>query len=802
MADNLNTEEALRQLTEQLSATTEAFKRMADDQRGNDDIRRTSFSAVKKGLTELGSTIMSTDNSMSKYSGVVNTVGKSVGSLAGSFGALGKAVEIGTLAFTKLAEAVLKQNDAILKSYDGLSKFGASLGTSTSDVLNMGLKAGYTSQSLESLYKNARSLGSSLTILGNTTGNGVKAFAQIAALSREQRESLRNLGFSQEEVTEIQSRYVKQIAETGGSLAKSPRQLQKETLAYIEQLTTLAALTGNDVEQQQKALELAQANENVNAFINDLELERAELLRQANKEQDQARKKSLQAEAERLDNQAKSTRIIAANIVATNDATSAIGKLESITNKSGMVLTENNAFLAMTGQNYEKINEMLRRGEDPLKVQMEMLKQNYEAVQNFRKQFGETAYALGPASKEFQKIFGISNKAREQALVYERFQKMTAEEQQKYLEQLQKDLDTAKSQGDAAKDLRNAQLESERELKQAFDELVRVTSGPVSIALRAVAKTVEVFGNVLNYWVDALKRMLPGLFSESSGSGGGQDDAARSAASSKTLLGRALKSLSPDMPGAGSEPTVTGKSSTEKPIAQVLETGSGFNVVEASDGTKQRREGTRAWRNNNPGNIEYGKFAISQGAIGSDGRFAIFPTKEIGDQARTALLFGKSYAGLSIADAISKYAPSGENDTLSYLKNVLSATGASPDTRVADLDQSQRKAMLAAMEKVEGFKQGKIVEARYGGILSGSNLGYPAMLHGTEMVIPLPDGYETPSKTSLPTELSSALGSNSNASSEVMVSMIETMTDKFNQMIDIMSSTKDIQESILTYSRV
>lgn len=47
---------------------------------------------------------------------------------------------------------------------------------------------------------------------------------------------------------------------------------------------------------------------------------------------------------------------------------------------------------------------------------------------------------------------------------------------------------------------------------------------------------------------------------------------------------------------------------------------------------------SRGERNNNPGNIEYGKYAIGQGATGSDGRFAIFSSMADGIAAQVNLL--------------------------------------------------------------------------------------------------------------------------------------------------------------------
>lgn len=79
--------------------------------------------------------------------------------------------------------------------------------------------------------------------------------------------------------------------------------------------------------------------------------------------------------------------------------------------------------------------------------------------------------------------------------------------------------------------------------------------------------------------------------------------------------------------------------------------------------------GSRANRNHNPGNIEYGTFARVHGAIASDGRFAIFACDQDGFNCLRALLV-QDYASLSIREAIEKYAPANENDTDAYIRNV------------------------------------------------------------------------------------------------------------------------------------
>lgn len=140
-------------------------------------------------------------------------------------------------------------------------------------------------------------------------------------------------------------------------------------------------------------------------------------------------------------------------------------------------------------------------------------------------------------------------------------------------------------------------------------------------------------------------------------------------------------------------------------IASVIGGGNGFTDVMYDDGTKERKQGDLNFRNNNPGNMEYGDFAKRHGAVGTDGRFAVFPDSETGRKAQEALLFGsESYSGMNILDAIKKYNPKGDgtNNPERYAANVAAALGVPVDTPLSSLNPQQRSAMLTTMEKLEG----------------------------------------------------------------------------------------------------
>ena len=154
-------------------------------------------------------------------------------------------------------------------------------------------------------------------------------------------------------------------------------------------------------------------------------------------------------------------------------------------------------------------------------------------------------------------------------------------------------------------------------------------------------------------------------------------------------------------------------------IAEVIETGPGWNRVRGTDGNIYTLQGDYNWRSNNPGNIEYGEFAINQGAIGSgavpQGRqrgFAIFPTLSAGEEARRALQFeSPSYRDLTIEQAISRYAPPNENNTRGYIDAVTRAAGVPAGTKMSELTPQQQTAFLAAQSQMEGMRQGDILNA-------------------------------------------------------------------------------------------
>lgn len=134
-------------------------------------------------------------------------------------------------------------------------------------------------------------------------------------------------------------------------------------------------------------------------------------------------------------------------------------------------------------------------------------------------------------------------------------------------------------------------------------------------------------------------------------------------------------------------------------------------VYTTADGRRVRRTGgTRAWRNLNPGNIRYSEFSRNAGAIGQAGGFAVFPDEETGTRAISSLLREQSYNNLTIARAITRYAPPSENNTAAYHRRIQQITGLNINRRISDLSDGELSRVVDAIRAIEGWEAGRIIE--------------------------------------------------------------------------------------------
>ena len=120
--------------------------------------------------------------------------------------------------------------------------------------------------------------------------------------------------------------------------------------------------------------------------------------------------------------------------------------------------------------------------------------------------------------------------------------------------------------------------------------------------------------------------------------------------------------------------------------------------------------GSLADRNNNPGNL---RFVGQSGATQGEGGFAKFNTPEDGFQALVNQVQLDQSRGLTLEQFISKYAPSTENDTGTYIQQISEWLGVAPNVKISDISPYLLAENIA---KKESGTQMVVASAGGGGI--------------------------------------------------------------------------------------
>jgi hypothetical protein len=136
-------------------------------------------------------------------------------------------------------------------------------------------------------------------------------------------------------------------------------------------------------------------------------------------------------------------------------------------------------------------------------------------------------------------------------------------------------------------------------------------------------------------------------------------------------------------------------------------------VIQRNDGSQEvRSDGSRSWRDNNPGNMISG--VGSDQSIGMDpdpGSHdkAIFADYATGWDAMIKNLNSSRYQSLTVGDAIDTWAPgSDNNDPVHYAATIQSWTGISVTTQMSTLSALQIEAVAGAIQRFEGWSVGTV----------------------------------------------------------------------------------------------
>lgn len=634
-------------------------------------------------------------------------------------------------ALTAYTQAANRMADDLYKGYAGLARAGASASDGMTGVFEDAKKLGVSMNELDGYINLVGRSSRDLALFGGAVFDGRKRFAELGRTMEPFRESLLAAGITMEEQREGMMGYIRLQSRIGQAQNLSVTQLADGVKRYLIEQDALTKLTGETREEQEAAREEIRSQERVAARL------------------EQLRQQGRTREAKVLEDTIL--------ILRSQNKKAAQGFADLATNT---VQTEaaQQSLMGSMGESM-RVNQQIAAGQ----------LNAAQAAQRVAQAHGMTATRLGVTMGQlgtYNETFGdFAGDLKLRALAENDLNKV---QQQITAEQARSGLTGA----EAADKLTRQQarlIDTQIAANEALERFVMRGVDEATAAMQMLADVTLAGGEGLNRLLDNMF----GLTSQEPGSVG------RGAAASR--MRRRREAGEADTEAEEFAPAATtrrrrggpsrGESTESTPedrflkqrslapgenlqarissdrIREVVKAEPYLLIVKDGSGQQVRREGgTRAWRNNNPGNIEYGEFARRQGAVGSDGRFAVFPSYAVGRNAKREMLFGRDskYIDLTISRAIARYAPDFENNTFDYTKKVADAVGVPVGTKLRELNRQQRQAFIEAIQREEGYREGEVVKAADGGVFSGPKEGYPAVLHGDEAVVPLPDGKSIP----------------------------------------------------------
>lgn len=772
-----------------------------------------------------GQALSSTEQGLIKYTNAVQLAGTSVSFLTSNFGILGKAVGFAATIFSKLASTVLKYDQATLEATDSLSRMGV-IGSLTSDqIRKMAISVGYNDDNIKKFAEVIKESGDAIVTLGIGASDSVKKFSEIMTFPEETKQRFRDMGLDIERANKMQASYIKTMVAGGSAFTDSIDSIRRQSVIYTKNLFELAALTGKDVETLAKQQEAAAADMQMQLEFLQLDQKIANAKTQQEKERYTREKQNLLS-------------------------------LSTIATEFGYVGQDLSAFmqLGLTGT----VTEL----NDKIFTLLPELPKYFEGVKKGTITQGQLIEYMSSKTREMGMNFGDLARLTPELFTQLGLTGKGMEAAGKYANKSAKDLDDARKKtgnavDDQAKQMRNAFEEMERRIQRAIDMFIQMISGPIRTGFMKFLDFMLSVMKGLAKWTDKLG-MTTGLYA--SMLEGEEAEKLRAASIGKQeKLTEEINKRRARIDELGAQPRMSKADEREvkrlnleiqdyqtqldiektlvsqldetkkmrkeiselnsilKPMSATdtntqklldfiakSESGGNYNILaggKTAELTSMTIDELLKFQSQQPANQKAaGKYQIipetlkslmTKGIVKGEERF----TPEVQERLGRALLDDAGYKDY-IAGKMSKD---------EFADRVAAIWAAMP--LKSGLSKYQGVAGNKALTGREQFMS-MIPGASTGGAFFGSTEGYPVMLHGNEMVIPM-NNITAPKKLEL-TKLLETVNENTNmtptqTSTSTTTSGLEIvvnlLSEKLDMVIDKLERSVDTEEQILQYSR-
>jgi len=761
-------------------ADAKAKQELAEKQR---NVNRALYSA-DEALQQFSSAFMQNEKSFSKYSSSIESMGDAIANAVKLIPGIGQLASMAVKAVTAAAVATIKQTDNVLKASDQMASFGAAGALSSQQILEMGHRAGLSSDNLQVFTKAAAAAGPGLLSLGSTVGEGIIQFGKLTEVTSEQRQAFQSLGVGQDELMENQAQYIKNQQASGVMITQemiTSGKVQKASLEYTENLLLLSSLTGKSTKELKEKIAVEQSQ-----F--QYRIKQSQLSLQA----DDAEKAGDTVKAAQLRKQQEANEKYLEAAIATGDQQQILAAQSLIATES---VTKDNAVNERLEIDQAAIVEKLRKGQD---VTVEYQEQYAKGVQRRLKEVGQA----GAFNESTAKAYGIAGQGVEFAM-----------------RNVGKDIGAAKDKAVAAIG------------KPAEGEKGTVVSQDDAQKARNTLTETEIAGQVaMDKLVQAVNPLIKGT---------------QSLTTEATNAGKALGILSTNAgKAAATGPAASPATATARPMSGGGGGALAANIAKHESGAA----GYNAYNKGTVGNkiigsdkpIDFSKMTIDEylkrgnlksgdpNKIFAVGKYQFTP-KTMADLAKKLNLDTKT----TVLDSATQDLLFNEG-TLKLSKPNVAAylSGKSNNRDAAILDLAKEFASVGvpypagnAKKRGESYYQGiggnkatnppdavgdaldaqrtPKISASLEGIASGPESGYTVKAHGDELIKRLTPNSILDKLAYTPASAAETITtSTSDNSSKILGDLYSLMEGKFDDLIDAINVGNDTSDKLLKYSRV
>jgi hypothetical protein len=255
--------------------TAELAKQMEDAVKATKGVVRAQEEFGKslgKSALQLGASLYKGEKGVGQFGDAVESATGALGAMLlvlAPFSLAAKAVAIGLAALGKGINAAAKQGDQLYKSYQDLSRAGATASDGITGVFRNMQNLGYGIEELDKMVQLVAQNSETLAKFSLTAADGTNAFAQgMAQIQRDGQ--LRVLGKTTDDINSAGAAFIRQQVAAGRSQADIGNSLGAQTKAYILELDRLQRLTGTSADALQKQQDEAMAEDAYNQVMSEL----------------------------------------------------------------------------------------------------------------------------------------------------------------------------------------------------------------------------------------------------------------------------------------------------------------------------------------------------------------------------------------------------------------------------------------------------------------------------------------------------------------------------------------------------